>query len=163
MALRHISWPFPRLNMTADSVENITYEIRAIWQDIIDTLETMLGIGSVPPLIGKMLQLVVMDSLDSGAQAICMANIEVMSLFSVLHENVEASPKIYGVLAKLKRPKTITLRFLNDSGLSNRSDFSSLWSISLEHQIDQSKGKMCFDELSKVGSGILLRKARKTR
>ena len=42
-------------------------------------------------------------------------------------------------------------------------DFSDLWSISVQHQIDHLQGKLYFDQLSRTKRDILLRKARKIK
>ena len=42
---RCIPWPDKRLQTPAAPVEAITDEIRAIWQDMVDTMEAMPGYG----------------------------------------------------------------------------------------------------------------------
>ena len=160
---RCISWPDRRLSTAVSAISNITDEIRELWQDMIDTMEAMPGVGLAAPQIGEMLQLVVVDASEIRGRAIRMANPVVLSSSSELSEYVEASPNLLGVSAKVRRPKTVTVRFLNDSGIVDRRDFSGLWSTSVQHQIDHLNGKMYFDNISKVRRDILLRKARKNR
>ncbi|NVK61326.1 MAG: peptide deformylase, partial [Rhodobacteraceae bacterium] len=49
-----IPWPDKRLRTPAAPVEAITDEIRAIWTDMIDTMEAMPGVGLGAPQIGVM-------------------------------------------------------------------------------------------------------------
>ena len=52
-----IPWPDKRLRTPAAPVEAITDEVRAIWDDMIDTMEAMPGVGLGAPQIGVMLRL----------------------------------------------------------------------------------------------------------
>src|SRR5690606_11051630 len=51
-----------RLHRPAAPVEAVTDEIRAIWADMIDTMEAMPGVGLAAPQIGVMLRLAVVDA-----------------------------------------------------------------------------------------------------
>ena len=75
----------------------------------------------------------------------------------------EASPNLRGMSAKIKRPKKVTVRFLNKDGFIDRKDFTGLWATSVQHQIDHLNGKMFFDRLSTVKRDIFLRKANKKK
>ena len=44
-ARRCIPWPDKRLRTPAIAVEEVTDEIRAIWRDMVDTMEAMPGVG----------------------------------------------------------------------------------------------------------------------
>ncbi|GHG85837.1 peptide deformylase [Pseudodonghicola xiamenensis] len=156
-----LPWPDKRLRTPAEPVEAITDDIRAIWTDMIDTMEAMPGVGLAAPQIGVMLRLAVVDASDSRGQAVRMANPEILhaSVQPRVHE--EASPNLPGVSAKIERPRAVTVRFLNDQGEAEERDFVGLWATSIQHQIDHLNGRMYFDNLSKVKRDMLLRKARK--
>jgi peptide deformylase len=47
--------------MPADPVDRITDEIRAIWDEMIDTMEAMPGVGLAAPQIGVMQRLAVVE------------------------------------------------------------------------------------------------------
>ena len=164
MAVRRcILWPDPRLRQKAAPVSEITDDIRAIWQDMVDTMEDMPGVGLAAPQIGEMLRLAVADASESQGEAILMANPEILQRSKDLFEFYEASPNLPGVAAKMKRSKVVSVRFLNVDGLFEQRDFEDLWSTSVQHQIDHLNGKMFFDSLSKVRRDMLLRKVRKAK
>ena len=158
---RCLAWPDPRLRRPAEAISEITEDIHALWQDMIDTMEAMPGVGLAAPQIGKMLRLAVIDASDARGQAICMANPEVLHASIELRSYEEASPNLPGVSAQIKRPRAITARFLDSQGALQTKDFVGLWATSLQHQIDHLNGKMYFDHLSKTRRDMLLRKARK--
>lgn len=158
---RCLAWPDPRLRRPAEAISEITEDTHALWQDMIDTMEAMPGVGLAAPQIGKMLRLAVIDASEARGQAICMANPQVLHASVELRSHEEASPNLPGVSAKIKRPRAITARFLDSQGALQTKDFVGLWATSLQHQIDHLNGKMYFDHLSKTRRDMLLRKARK--
>ena len=154
-------WPDKRLRSKADEVTEITDEIRAIWDDMIDTMEAMPGVGLAAPQIGVMMQLAVVDGSTERGRAVKLANPEILHSSVELREHEEASPNLPGVSAKIKRPRAVTVKFLNEHGMIDRRDFVGIEATSVQHQIDHLNGKMYFDCLSKVKRDMLLRKAKK--
>ncbi|MEL7301428.1 MAG: peptide deformylase [Pseudomonadota bacterium] len=154
-----LPWPHKSLRTPAAPVEEITEEIQAIWADMIDTMEAMPGIGLAAPQIGVGLRLAVVDASRERGKAIRMANPEVLhaSVEEVMGE--EASPNLPGVSAKVKRPRAVTVRYLNEQGVWDRQELVLQWGRSAQHQIDHLNGRMYFDNLSRVKRDMLLRKA----
>lgn len=156
-----IPWPDKRLRSAVAPVDAITDDIRAIWTDMIDTMEAMPGVGLAAPQIGVMLRLAVVDASDARGQVVRMANPEILHASAQLRSHDEASPNLPGVWASIERPRAVTVRFLNADGVLEERDFVSLWATSVQHQIDHLNGKMYFDHLSKLKRDMLLRRARK--
>ncbi|MGR3483466.1 peptide deformylase [Salipiger marinus] len=156
-----LPWPDARLRTSAQPVAAITDEIRAVWADMIDTMEAMPGVGLAAPQIGVMLRLAVVDASDTRGQALRMANPEVLHASVKLRSHEEASPNLPGVSARIERPRAVTVRFLNAEGEIEERDLVGLWATSVQHQIDHLEGRMYFDRLSKLKRDMLLRRARK--
>ena len=162
-ARRCIPWPDTRLRSRAAPVTEITDEIRALWDDMIDTMEAMPGVGLAAPQIGVMLRLAVVDASEERGQAIRMANPEILHASAQPRDHEEASPCLPGVSAKITRPRAVTVRFLNERGEVEERDLVHLWSTSVQHQIDHLNGRMYFDNLSGLKRQMLLKKAAKLR
>lgn len=158
---RCIPWPDARLRTPAATVEAITDEVRAIWADMVDTMEAMPGYGLAAPQIGVMLRLAVVDCSTERGQAVLMANPEILHASGQMREHEEASPNLPGVSATVSRPRAVTVRFLNEAGEMEERDFVHLWATSVQHQIDHLAGRMYFDRLGKVKRDMLIRRARK--
>lgn len=156
-----IPWPDKRLRTSAAKVDEITDDIRAIWTDMIDTMDAMPGVGLAAPQIGIMLRLAVVDGSSERGRAVRLANPEILHASIELREHEEASPNLPGMSAKLKRPRAVTIRYLDESGMINRRDFVGIEATSVQHQIDHLNGRMYFDNLSKVKRDMFLRRARK--
>ena len=164
MAVKNfLKWPDKRLRIRARDIFEITDDIISIWDDMIDTMKAMPGIGLAAPQIGIDLRLAVVDASEARNKPIKLANPEILQSSIEYSETEEASPNLRGISAKIKRPKKVTVRFLNKDGFIDRKDFKGLWATSVQHQIDHLNGKMFFDRLSKVKRDILLRKASKKK
>lgn len=156
-----IPWPDKRLRAIADPVDAVTDDIRALWNDMIAVMEAMPGVGLAAPQLGVSLRIAVVDASDTRGQVVRMANPEILHSSIELRPHQEASPNLPGVSAVVKRPRAVTVQFLNEDGAAEQRDFVGLWATSTQHQIDHLNGKMYFDRLSKVKRDMLLRKARK--
>ncbi|MFD1341014.1 peptide deformylase [Litorisediminicola beolgyonensis] len=162
MSVRTIlRWPDARLRSKAEPVGEITDDTRAIWQDMIDTMEAMPGVGLAAPQIGIGLRLAVVDASEERGQAVRMANPEVLHASVKLRSHDEASPCLPGVSATIERPRAVTLRFLNADGETDERDFVGLWATSVQHQIDHLNGRLYIAHLSKLKRDMLVRKSQK--
>ena len=156
-----VMWPDKRLRSIAHDVVSITDETRAIWADMVETMDAMPGVGLAAVQIGVMQRLAVVDASDARGQAVLMANPEVLHDSGQMREHEEASPNLPGVSAVIVRPRAVTVRFLNEVGDVEERDFVGIWATSVQHQIDHLKGKMYFDHLSRTKREMLVKKARK--
>lgn len=164
MTVRKIlQWPDKRLRTKAEEVSEITDEIRTIWQDMVDTMDAMPGVGLGAPQIGVMLQLAVVDASSDRNKRILMANPQIIESSAKPNVHEEASPCLPGVSAKITRPRAVSVRYLNADGVIARGEFVGLEATSVQHQIDHLAGRMYFDNLSKTKRDMLLRKAQKLK
>lgn len=156
-----LPWPHGALRTPAAAVEAITPEVRAVWADMVDTMEAMAGYGLAAPQIGVALRLAVVNGGQARGAAVLMANPEVLHASVQLRAHEEASPNLPGVSALIRRPRAVTVRFLNAEGVLEERDFVEIWATSAQHQIDHLAGRMYFDHLSALKRGMLIARAQK--
>lgn len=156
-----LPWPHPILRTAAQDVAEITDDIRAIWADMVDTMDAMPGYGLAAVQIGIPLRLAVVDCSTTRGQAILMANPQVLHASGQMRDHDEASPNLPGVSAVISRPRAVTVRYLNAAGETEDRDFVHLWATSVQHQIDHLAGRMFFDRLSPLKRKMLISKAEK--
>lgn len=156
-----VPWPHPVLRTPAQDVAAITDDIRAIWADMVDTMDAMPGYGLAAVQIGVPLRLAVVDCSTTRGQAILMANPQVLHASGQMRDHDEASPNLPGVSAVISRPRAVTVRYLNAAGETEDRDFVHLWATSVQHQIDHLAGRMFFDRLSPLKRKMLISKAEK--
>ncbi len=158
-----LQWPDERLRASAADVPDVTDEIRAIWNDMTDTMEAMPGLGLAAVQIAVMRRLAVVDCSDTRGQVVRLANPRVVAASDDLFEWDEGSPCLPGVSARVARPRQVTVRFLDETGAERDQTFEDLWATSVQHQIDHLAGRMYFDRLSPVKRRMVLKKAEKAR
>lgn len=158
-----LPWPDKRLRTAAEPVEALTDADHQTWQDLIDTMEAMPGVGMGANQIGVLRRLVVVDASSERGQVVKMANPEILHKSIELREHEEASPNLPGVSAVIKRPRAVTVRYMDEEGQPAEKDFVGLWATSVQHQIDHINGKLYFDHLSRTKREMLIKKARKLK
>ncbi|WP_411838407.1 peptide deformylase [Paracoccus sp. ME4] len=151
----------PRLHRPAAPVEAVTDAVRMIWDDMIDTMEAMPGVGLAAPQIGIMMALAVVDASTARGQAVRMANPQVLHASGQMRVHEEASPNLPGVSAPVTRPRAVTVRFLNDQGVMEDRDFVGLWATSVQHQIDHLAGRVYVDHLTPLRRKMLVARSAK--
>lgn len=161
MTRKVIPWPDKRLRTPAAPIDAVTDDIRRLWDEMTEVMEAMPGVGLAATQLGEMVRLAVVDASEERGKVIRMANPKVLHASVQLREHEEASPNLPGVSARIKRPRAVTVRYLNEAGEVEDRDLVGLWATSVQHQIDHLNGRMYFDRLSKVKRDMLLRKARK--
>lgn len=156
-----LRWPHPCLGTPAEPVPGVTDTTRAIWADMIDTMEAMPGIGLAAPQIGIGLALAVVDASDDRGRAIRLANPRVVEASDAVNRHAEASPCLPGVSAGIVRPARVRVAYLDETGEAAERWFDGLWATSVQHQIDHLAGRMYFENLSRTKRDMLLKRARK--
>lgn len=156
-----VPWPHPALRSVAQPVAQIDDDVRALWDDMIAVMEAMPGVGLAAPQLGIGLRLAVVDASSERGQVLRMANPKILHASVKLELGDEASPNLPYVSAKIKRPRAVTVEYMDETGAVVTKDLVGLWARSVQHQIDHHNGKMYFDNLSKLKRDMLIKKARK--
>ena len=156
-----IPYPDKRLRRVCVPVDRITGQVTRIWQDMLDSMYAMPGVGLGANQIGENLRLAVVDCSDTHDQPVRMANPKVLHASAKLRTHEEGSPNLPGVWAKIERPRAVAVAYMDETGAIVERDFVGLWATSVQHQIDHLDGKMFFDHLSPVKRRMLLAKAAK--
>jgi len=158
-----LSYPDKRLRSVCTAVENVDDHVLAIWDEMQKAMYDMPGVGLAAPQIGVMQRLIVVDGSTARDALLCMANPEILHVSSTLHEHEEGSPNIPNLWAMVKRPRAVTVKFLDENGTSVERDFVGLWATSVQHQIDHLNGILFVDHLSPVRRKMLLAKHSKNK
>lgn len=156
-----LTWPDRRLQTVAIEVAEINDSVRATWDDMIDTMEAMPGVGLAAVQIGVMQRLAVVDASEERGQAVRMANPVILHSSEKDSSMDEASPCLPGLFAKVVRPRAVDVQYINELGVLEQKGFVGLWAVSVQHQIDHLNGKMFFDRISRTKRQMMLKKAAK--
>ncbi|TFL17449.1 peptide deformylase [Jannaschia formosa] len=153
-------WPDPRLTRPADPVAEVTDETRAIWAEMVEAMRAMPGVGLAAPQLGIPQRLAI---VDDGSGVTYLANPRILHASGQLREHEEASPNLPGVSAKVKRPRAVTVAYLDETGAETEGEFVLLRATSVQHQIDHLDGRLYIHRLSRMRREMILKKYQKLR
>ena len=153
--------PDPRLKKVAAPVSDLSDELRALAEDMLDTMYDAPGIGLAAPQIGVGLRLIVMDCVKAeGAerQPMMLFNPEVIAASDEQSTYEEGCLSIPDQFADVTRPAAVTVRWIDRDGNVRQQDFTSLWATCVQHEIDHLDGKLFIDYLSPLKRQLITRK-----
>ncbi|MXU63973.1 peptide deformylase [Oceanomicrobium pacificus] len=157
MAVRpFLIYPDKRLRSVCVPVDAVDDAVRAVWQDMLDSMYAMPGVGLAANQIGVMQRLAVVDCSEAQDAPVRMANPEILHASVKLRAHQEGSPNIPGLWAEVERPRAVTVAYLDETGTRVERDFVNLWATSVQHQIDHLNGKLFIDHLKPVKRKMLL-------
>lgn len=157
--------PDPRLKNKAKPVPVVDESVRRLMVDMVETMHLAPGIGLASVQVGDLRRVIVVDVSDpnKNRDPICMANPELIwtSNEECLHEEGCLSlPEQY---VEIKRPKTIRVRYLDETGEIRELEADGLLAICIQHEMDHLDGILFVDHLSSLKRGIILRKLAKVK
>lgn len=157
-----LRWPDPRLRKPAQPVAEITDDIRTIWDEMEAAMRAMpgSGVGLAAPQLGIPLALAIVDTGD-GQGCTRLANPQIVHASVKFRDYEEGSPNLPGVSAKVKRPRAVTVAYIDEHGSPREEEFVLLRATSVQHQIDHLNGKLFIHRLSPTKRQMLERKAAK--
>ena len=158
MAVRAIvDYPAPVLLNPGDPVENFDDKLKALVQDMFDTMYDAEGVGLAAQQIGVPLRLFVMDC--QGIKLVA-ANPEIISAAGE-QTGEEGCLSVGKVHADLKRPAKATLRAQDLSGQIFEREASELAARCFLHETDHCDGILFIRHLSPLKRDMVTRKFRK--
>jgi peptide deformylase len=161
MAVRPIlKFPDPGLRRPAAPVEAFDAALRALAEDLLDTMRAAPGIGITAPHIGVSSRLVVLElSPADGVRHYVNPEIVWSSDETARHE--EGSVSMPGVADQVERPTRIRLRY-RDLGGADRVEEADGWlAICLQHESDQLDGIFWLQRLSRLKRDRLIKRYEK--
>ena len=153
--------PDPRLKKVVAPVPDLSDELRALADDMLETMYAAPGIGLAAPQIGVMSRLIVLDCVkEEGAapRPTAMFNptvVEQSDERSVYEEGCLSIPEIF---ADVERPAEVTVEWMDRDGNAQRKTFDGLWATCVQHEIDHLNGKLFIDYLKPLKRQMITRK-----
>lgn len=166
MALREIiTAPDPRLKQVSKPVERVDDELRALMDDMLETMYAAPGIGLAAIQVGVAKQVIVMDLAREGEppEPRYFINPEIISTsdeLAVYEEGCLSVPEMY---EDVERPASCRVRFLDYQGEIREIDCEGLLATCIQHEMDHLKGVLFIDHLSRVKRAMMLKKLTKAK
>ncbi len=166
MALREIiTVPDPRLKQVSAPVETVDDEVRALMDDMLETMYAAPGIGLAAVQIGVMRRVVVMDLSREGEEPAprYFANPEILSASEEMVPYEEGCLSIPDVYDEVTRPSRVRVRYMTYRGETVEEDAEGLYAVCLQHEIDHINGVLFIDYLSRLKRDRAVAKVKKGR
>ncbi|QUD86377.1 peptide deformylase [Phenylobacterium montanum] len=165
MAIRDILIvPDPRLKQVSTPVEGgVTDELRALMDDMLETMYDAPGIGLAAIQIGVAKRIIVMDLSreDEPKAPRYFVNPEITwrSEETVPYEEGCLSvPEIYD---EVERPARVRLKYLDYNGKAIEEDAEGMYAVCIQHEMDHLEGVLFIDHLSRLKRDRAVSKVKK--
>jgi peptide deformylase len=164
MALRDILLlPDKRLRMKSEPVKAVDKDIRALIEDMFETMYAAPGIGLAAIQIGVPRRVVTVDlaKKDDPAEPQVFINPEIVWASddkATYEEGCLSIPEYY---EEVERPKSVRVKFLDRDGKPQEIEADGLLGTCLQHEIDHINGVLFIDHISKLKRDMVLKKFKK--
>lgn len=148
MSLRAIlHYPDPRLRTVAQEVETVDEEIRALVDDMAETMYEAPGIGLAATQIDVHKRVIVIDISQERDDLRVFINPKIVVRDGeIVHE--EGCLSVPGIYEPVRRAERITVQALDRDGRSFELEAEDLLAVCIQHEIDHLDGKVFVDYLS---------------
>ena len=165
MALREIlEYPDPRLREVAEPVEAVTGEIRALAEDMAETMYHAGGCGLAATQLGINKRIFVIDPAgeDEPSQLRTYINPEILELdgTQIFQEGCLSFP---GTREEIKRAERVKVRALGLDGKPFELEADGLLAVAIQHENDHLNGVLMIDKLDAMKRRMVGRKLAKAR
>jgi len=166
MALREILVvPNPVLKQVSQPVEKVDDELRALMDDMLETMYDAPGIGLAAIQVGVAKRVIVMDLArqDEEPQPRYYVNPEILWASEDTAPYEEGCLSVPEIFDEVDRPARVKLRYLNYQGEQIEEDADGLFAVCIQHEMDHLNGVLFIDHLSRLKREQAVKKVKKLR
>ena len=164
MAIREIlTAPDPRLREVSKPVDKVDDALRALMDDMLETMYDAPGIGLAAIQIGAPVRVIVMDlaGKDEEPAPLYFVNPEILDPsedMSVYEEGCLSVPEYFD---EVERPARCRVKYLDYDGKEQILEAEGLIATCIQHEMDHLEGVLFIDHLSRLKRGRVLKKLKK--
>ena len=164
MAIREIlTAPDPRLRSASKAVAKVDDEIRALMDDMLETMYKAPGIGLAAIQVGVPLRILVMDLADEGAPRepryfVNPVVVEKSEELAVYEEGCLSVPEFF---EEVERPARCKVKYLDYQGQAQVLEAEGLLATCLQHEMDHLEGVLFIDHLSRLKRERIIKRLKK--
>jgi len=158
--------PDPRLKKVCAPVPDLSDDLRALADDMLETMYDAPGIGLAAPQVGVLSRLLVMDCIKNEAEAprpTVMFNPEVVASSDEKNVYEEGCLSIPEEFAEVTRPAAVDVRWIDRDGKERQETFEALWATCVQHEIDHLNGRLFIDYLGPMKRQMSTRRMQKLK
>ncbi|MDK2955156.1 MAG: peptide deformylase [Desulfovibrionales bacterium] len=157
-----VTYPDPILAAEAGEVEEVTPEIQALIDDMVETMYAKEGVGLAAPQVGRSLRIITVDpSGPSARDALTVLINPRITCTEGEQESEERCLSVVDATCTFKRAQKITVEGLNKNGDPVTLEFEDFPAIVFQHEIDHLHGVLIIDHVSRLKRALYDKKVRK--
>ena len=167
MAIREIlTVPDPRLKEVSKPVEGgVTDEVRALMDDMLETMYDAPGIGLAAIQVGVPLRVIVMDLAreDEEPQPRYFVNPEILETVAETQPYEDGCLSVPDIFDQVERPVRCRIRYMDYNGNTVEEWAEELYAVCIQHEMDHLEGTLFIDYLSRLKRQRAVDKVKKAR
>ncbi|MEM9205135.1 MAG: peptide deformylase [Pseudomonadota bacterium] len=160
-----VTIPDQRLREVATPIDGVDDTVRALADDMLETMYDAPGVGLAAPQIGILKRLVVLDvsKTESVKAPMILVNPELTWTSDTLSFYEEGCLSIPDYYEDVERPEQCRVRYVDENGKEQERDCDGLLATVVQHEIDHLDGKLFIDYISKLKRDRVVRKFTKMK
>jgi peptide deformylase len=155
--------PNPVLKQLSEPVAQVDDQLRALMDDMLETMYAAPGIGLAAIQIGVPKRIIVMDLAREGEdkQPRHFVNPEILWRSDETQGYEEGCLSVPEYFDEVQRPARVKLRYLNYHGETVEEDAEGLFAVCIQHEMDHLDGVLFIDHLSRLKREQAVKKVKK--
>lgn len=160
-----ITYPDPRLKEVSRPVPAVDDAVRALMDDMLESMYAAEGIGLAAIQIGEPVRVIVMDLAQKNGERSpqFFANPEIVSVSEELAPYEEGCLSVPEYYDEVQRPARVRIRYLNRDNELIEEDAEGLYAVCIQHEMDHLNGVLFIDHLSRLRRERAAAKVRKVK
>lgn len=160
--LEILHFPDPRLRTVAEPVAEVDDALRALIDDMFETMYEAPGIGLAATQVNVHKRLLVCDISEDHSEPRVFINPEILERRGE-EEMEEGCLSVPGIYDRVQRAEWIRVRALDRDGQPFELEADGLLAVCIQHEIDHLDGKLFVDYLSSLKRQRIRKKLEKGR
>ena len=160
--LKILEFPDPRLRTKATPVDAVDDALRAVIDDMFETMYEAPGIGLAATQVDVHKRLLVTDVSTDKSEPFVFINPRITEKDGVTVTD-EGCLSVPGYYESVERAEHIRVRFLDRNGEETEMEADGLLAVCIQHEIDHLDGKLFVDYLSEAKRQRIRKKLEKER
>ena len=158
-----ICLPDPRLKLVSEPVAQVDDEVRALLDDMLETMYDAPGVGLAAIQIAVPRRVVVIDvaGKDEPPAPWFLVNPEITWASEEMNVHEEGCLSIPDYYEDVTRPARVRARFLDRDGKQQEIEADGLLATCIQHEIDHLNGVLFIDHLSRLKRERAMKKFQK--
>jgi peptide deformylase len=156
-----LEFPDPRLRTVATPVTIVDDRIRALVDDMLETMYDAPGIGLAATQVDVHKQVIVIDISEERDQPLVFINPRIEVLGEEEQEYDEGCLSVPGFYETVVRPARVRIQALDRNGNAFTLEPEGLLAVCVQHEVDHLKGKLYVDYISPLKRNRIRKKLEK--